>query len=190
MTKSVTDSSRMNGLSTVTAYGPWHAPELDSPAQRAKWERAAAKPDVIRLKFLGEPAPQGSKTVSRWGGLREVSAKIQPWRASVQYACSEQYKGEPIAQAVELEVTFVLPRAKNHYGTGRNATKLKDSAPTHHTKTPDLDKLLRGILDPMTVKCGGNVLIDDSCVVALNGRKRYAEASESSGALVTIRIVQ
>ena len=190
MTKSATDSSRTNGCATASTSRPWHAPELDAPAQRAKWERAAAKPSVFKLHFLGDPAPQGSKTVSRWGGLREVSTKIQPWRASVQYACAAQFKGEPIAEAVELDVTFILPRAKNHYGTGRNATKLKGSAPRHHIKTPDLDKLLRGVLDPMTVKCGGNVLIDDSCVVALNGRKRYAAAGEPSGALVTIRIVQ
>ena len=190
MTTSVTDSSKTNGCATASTSRPWHAPELDSPAQRAKWERAAAKPNVIRLKFLGDPAPQGSKTVSRWGGLREVSTKIQPWRASVQYASAEQYKGEPIAEAVALDVTFILPRAKNHYGTGRNATKLKPSAPTHHIKTPDLDKLLRGVLDPMTVKCGGNVLSDDSIVVELNGRKRYAEAGESIGALVCIRVVR
>ena len=187
----MTTSTTRNGNGCISnSVGPWKHPELDSPSQRAKWDRAAAKPEVIHLRFLGEPAPQGSKQISRWGSLREVSKKIQPWRASVQYACHEQYKGKPITEAVELEVTFVLPRAKNHYGTGRNLTKLKDSAPTHHTKTPDVDKLTRGLLDPMTVKCGGNVLIDDSCVIALNGRKRYAEASESSGALVTITIVR
>ena len=190
MTTSTTRNGSSSGLSTATASGPWQAPELDSPSQRAKWERTAAKPEVIHLKFLGEPAPQGSKQITRWGGLKEVSAKIQPWRASVQYACSEQYKGEPIDHSVALDVTFVLLRPKTHYGTGRNATKLKDSAPRHHTKTPDLDKLLRGVLDPMTVKCGGNVLSDDSVVVELNGRKRYAEAGESVGALVSIRIMR
>ena len=127
---------QMNGLNTAFGSPPWMAPELDSPEQRAKWDRAAAKPDVIHLKFLGEPAPQGSKQITRWGGLREVSAKIQPWRASVQYASAEQYKGEPITEAVTLDVTFVLPRAKNHYGTGRNAKKLKDSAPRRITPRP------------------------------------------------------
>jgi len=190
MTTSATDNCKMNGLSTAFGNPPWKAPQLDSPEQRAKWDRAAAKPGVIHLKFLGEPAPQGSKQITRWGGLREVSAKIHPWRASVQYASAEQYKGEPITEAVKLDVTFVLPRAKNHYGTGRNAKKLKDSAPRNHTKTPDLDKLLRGLLDPLTVKCGGNVLVDDSCVVGLNASKRYAEANESSSALVTITIVR
>ena len=188
MTRSATDSSRTNGCATASTSRPWHAPELDSEAQRATWERA--KP-YIHLKFLGEPAPQGSKTVTRYGAVREVSTKIQPWRASVQYACEKQYHGEPIAEAVELDVTFLLPRPKGDFSTAKGREhEVKPSAPVHHTKTPDLDKLLRGILDPMTVKCGGNVLIDDSCVVALNGRKRYASAGESSGALVTIRILR
>lgn len=121
--------------------------------------------------------------------MREVSKKLQPWRASIQYACEQQYQGEPIDHAVALDVTFVFPRPKTHYGTGRNATKLKDSAPRHHTKTPDLDKLLRGVLDPMTVKCGGNVLMDDACVMQLKAGKRYAEHGESTGALVSIRII-
>ena len=190
MTKSATANCKTNGLNTAFGNPPWLAPELDSPAQRAKWERTAAKQSVFHFKFLGEPAPQGSKQITRWGGLKEVSAKIHPWRASVQYACAEQFKGDPIAEPVALEVTFILPRAKNHYGTGRNANKLKDSAPRHHTKTPDVDKLLRGLLDPMTVRCGGNVLSDDSVVVHLNGSKRYAEANESSGALVTIKVLR
>ena len=187
----MTTSTTRNGNGCIwNSVGPWKHPELDSPAQRAKWERAAAKPSVFKLHFLGDPAPQGSKVLSKWGGLREVSKKIQPWRASVQYACAEQFQGDPITEAVAMEVTFILPRAKNHYGTGRNATKLKGSAPAHHTKTPDLDKLLRGVLDPMTVKCGGNVLNDDSQIVKLLCSKRYASAGESSGALVSIRMVR
>lgn len=197
MTKSATANCKTNGLSTAFGNPPWLAPELDSPAQRAKWERTAAKQSVFHFKFLGEPAPQGSKVQTRWGGLKEVSAKIQPWRASIQYASAEQYKGDPIAEPVALEVTFILPRAKNHYGTGRNANKLKDSAPRHHTKTPDLDKLLRGLLDPLTVRCGGNVLIDDSQIVELKAVKRYVNEpdrtgseSERTGCLVSIRILR
>jgi Holliday junction resolvase RusA-like endonuclease len=190
MTKSATDNCKTNGLSTAYGNPPWIAPELDSPAQRAKWDRMAAKPNVIHLRFLGEPAPQGSKQITRWGGLREVSSKIHPWRASVQYASAEQYKGNPIEGPVELNVSFVLPRSKSHYGTGRNATKLKDSAPRHHIKTPDLDKLLRGLLDPLTVKCGGNVLIDDSQIVELKAVKRYADHGEATGAMVSISIVR
>ena len=114
MTTSTTRNG--NGCTSNTA-GPWKAPELDSPAsQRAKWERTAAKPGVIHLKFLGEPAPQGSKVQTKWGAMREVSKKLEPWRASIQYACAEQFKGDPIAEPVAVEVTFLFPRAKSHYG--------------------------------------------------------------------------
>ena len=45
----------------------------------------------IELHFLGDPAPQGSKVQTKWGGMKEVSKKIEPWRASVQYACEKQW---------------------------------------------------------------------------------------------------
>ena len=140
----------------------------------------------IELRFLGEPAPQGSKVQTRWGGMREVSAKVQPWRASVQYACDQQYQGPVITGPVAMEVTFVLPRAKGHYGTGRNADKLKPSAPEHCTIGGDIDKLARGLLDPLTVRCGGNVLEDDRQIVTLRLQKRYAGRTESAGALVKV----
>ena len=142
---------------------------------------------TIELRFLGEPAPQGSKTVTRWGGLREVSKKVEPWRAVVQYQSEQQYKGPVITGPVGLNITFLLPRPKGHWSTAKGKEdRLLPSAPVHHTGTPDADKLLRGLLDPLTVRCGGNVLKDDSQVVELQVRKTYAERYESTGAIVSI----
>ena len=144
----------------------------------------------IELQFFGEPAPQGSKVMTRWGGMRESSAKVQPWRASVQYACEQQWRYPVITEAVEMHVTFVLPRAKGHWSSAKSKRgQLLPSAPVHHTKKPDSDKLLRGLLDPLTVPCGGNVLSDDSLIIRLSLEKRYAEIDEPSGALVRLRIV-
>ena len=85
---------------------------------------------LIELHFLGQPAPQGSKVLTKWGGMREVSAKVQPWRASVQYACAEQYKGPVITEPVAVEITFVRPRAKNHWSTAKGKEdQLLPSAP-------------------------------------------------------------
>ena len=53
-------------------------PQNYSPAQEAKWKRAAAKPSVIKLHFLGEPAPQGSKIQTRYGGMKEASKRSSP----------------------------------------------------------------------------------------------------------------
>ena len=184
MTKSAIDPCKSATWSTA---GPWNAPELDSPAQRAKWERAAAKPEVIRLHFLGEPAPQGSKIQTRYGGMKEASKKIQPWRASVQYICDQTYKGEVLTCPVRMEVTFLIARAKNHWSTAKGKEdQVLPSAPEHCTVGGDIDKLARGLLDPLTTRCGGNVIEDDRQVVDLKLSKRYAEKAESVGALVTI----
>ena len=145
---------------------------------------------TVVLTFLGEPAPQGSKQMTRWGGMREVSKKIEPWRASVQYACLEQYKGPIITDPVSLVLTFRLPRPKNHWSSAKGKEdQLLPSAPMHHTTTPDIDKLIRGLLDPLTVRCGGNVLKDDSLVVQLKVHKQYANRFEPTGATATIIVL-
>ena len=144
----------------------------------------------VVLRVYGVPAPQGSKTVSRWGGLRESSLKVGPWRSEVAYTAREVYKGAPITQPVALEITFYFMRPKGHYGTGRNAEKLKPSAPRHCTSAAngDLDKLCRSTFDGLAVRSGGSVIKDDSQVVELFCIKRYASETEPPGALVRIRM--
>jgi len=120
--------------------------------------------------------------------MRESSRKIQPWRASVQYACKVQYKGPVITGPVAIAVVFILPRPKGHWSKSvKKWGQLVPSAPSHHVSAPDVDKLLRGILDPMTVRCGGCVLADDSQVIRLSGHKRYQiGVSEEVGAKVVV----
>ena len=144
----------------------------------------------VVLRVYGVPAPQGSKTVSRWGGLRESSAKVGPWRSEVAYTAREVYKGNPITEPVALEITFYFMRPKGHYGTGRNVEKLKPSAPQHCTSCThgDLDKLCRSTFDGLAVRSGGSVIKDDSQVVELFCIKRYASDTEPPGALVRLRM--
>lgn len=143
---------------------------------------------MIELRFLGDPAPQGSKVLTRFGGMREASKKVEPWRAVVQYQSEQQYKGPVITEAVSVEMTFVFPRSKSHWSNAKSKQgQLLPSAPLHHTKTPDLDKAIRGLLDPLTLRCGGCVLYDDSIAVEIVARKRYANFGESAGAMVRIK---
>ena len=142
---------------------------------------------MIELRFYGAAAPQGSKVVTRYGGLREVSKKIQPGRASIQYASEQQYKGPVLTGPVSVEVEFIIPRAKGHWSTAKGKEHLlKASAPQHCTVGGDLDKLVRSTLDGLTIRCGGSILDDDRQVVVLQARKRYADRSEVSGATVKI----
>jgi hypothetical protein len=75
----------------------------------------------------------------------------------------------PLTGALELRATFVFPRPKSHFGTGRNAGKLKPSAPALVTTRPDLDKLVRAIGDALT----GVVFSDDAHLAVVHAEKHY-----------------
>ena len=101
-------------------------------------------------------------------------------RAAVAYYSDKQYKGQVITAPVSCEIEFVMPRGKSHHGTGKNAEKLKDSAPQHcaNGQLGDIDKLARSTLDGLAIRSGGCVLADDRLVVELRLRKRYATLHE------------
>ncbi len=127
---------------------------------------------MIAFTVHGEPIPQGSKTRTRWGGIREDNPRTKPWRATVAADAALAMNRRPLlAGAVALEAVFTFPRPKAHYGTGRNAGTVKASAPTHHTKTPDLDKLLRALGDALT----GIVVRDDSQLSRVTATKVYGK---------------
>jgi Holliday junction resolvase RusA-like endonuclease len=72
---------------------------------------------------------------------------------------------------VILEMDFRLQRPKSHYGTGRNAGKIKKSAPLWPLKVPDWDNLGKFISDCFN----GLVFTDDKLVVSARVDKFYAK---------------
>ena len=85
--------------------------------------------------------------------------------------------------AVEVVVTFHLPRPKSHYYTGKRAGVLRTDAPTYVEKRPDLDKLTRSTLDALT---SAGMYDDDARVVHLDVWKMYADPAPV-GAVITVR---
>ena len=118
----------------------------------------------------GIPAPQGSKRHVGRGIMVESSKALKPWRSTV-VATVVEAGWEPVLHGpVEVILHFTFPRPKGHYGTGRNADRLKPTAPEHHTVKPDADKLARAVLDAL-VQSGA--LRDDSQVARLRVTKGY-----------------
>lgn len=143
----------------------------------------------MRIIVHGTPAPQGSKRHVGNGVMVESSKKVKPWRQDVKHAalaadaertpcldltCACQPHGGTWGpdDALQVEVTFYLPRPRGHYGTGRNATTLKPSAPTRPWTKPDLDKLLRSTLDALGE---AGLWADDSRVAVVLAEKQYAD---------------
>ena len=132
----------------------------------------------------GIPQQKGNIIKGKWGGYHDTNKKLRPWMQQVVTTITEA-GWEPILHGpVCVDITFVFPRPKAHYGSGRNANVLKAAAPLWHTKAPDLDKLIRAVWDSLT-KAG--VIQDDSRIVNVNARKRFARLTEEPGVDVRIR---
>ena len=140
-------------------------------------------PTTISLTTFipGVPAPQGSKTAVLRGRrpvLIEASRTTAPWRATVTAHVRQAMTGQ-INGPVRVACVFDFPRPASHFGTGRNAGLVRPSAPSiYKASKPDLDKLLRAVLDGVT---DAGAWRDDSQVAHLSAVKRWADAETPGG---------
>lgn len=109
-------------------------------------------------------------------------AKADAWKAAVALAVAREM-AEPWGGPLHVGVTFQMPRPKGHYGSGRNSDKVKPGAPIAPTGRPDLDNLVKAVLDALRGIAWG----DDTQVVSLHARKVWADPSP--GAVILIREV-
>jgi crossover junction endodeoxyribonuclease RusA len=133
---------------------------------------------MIAFTVHGTPAPQGSKRAFKHkttGNIVVIADNHKPltkWRNAVQAAAMEHggtiTPGAPAAIALD----FYLARPKAHYGTGRNAEVIKPTAPLVPASKPDLDKLIRAVLDALTA---AGTYTDDSKITAIFATKFYAD---------------
>lgn len=132
----------------------------------------------VSFAVVGKPEPAGSKRAfvpkdkhgrpyQREGGAIIVNvvddnAKSKGWQKLVANTARSAMAGRPPETGpVRLGLTFRVVRPLSHFGTGKNADKLKDSAPIFPTSKPDVLKLARGVEDAMT----GIVYADDAQIV-------------------------
>lgn len=136
--------------------------------------------DTIVFLVPGIPAPGGSKKafprIGRDGrqhvAVMDTSKRVKPWRAVVVHAAELAMAGRPpLRGPLKLEITFTLPRPKGHYGTGRNAGRVKATAPRWHTTKPDALKLRRPVEDALTGVCW----VDDNQIAVGSEVKVYGE---------------
>jgi crossover junction endodeoxyribonuclease RusA len=123
----------------------------------------------VEFHVHGLPIAQGSK--NQFGGESNAKA-LRPWRNDISVAAFDQMSGyPPWVGPVALRAVFVFPRPRSHYGSGRNAGKVKDSAPGWKISAPDLDKLVRALGDALS----GVVIRDDAQLVDISVTKIYGQ---------------
>lgn len=103
-----------------------------------------------RLTILGEPKAQKRHRHFKRGefvGVYDPSKKAKEDLLSV---IQDQAPDKPYDEPLRVDTYLYFQRPKAHYGTGRNAGKLKPSAPRWHTKKPDKDNVEKKIFDSMS----------------------------------------
>lgn len=126
----------------------------------------------VAFDVAGVPAPQGSKTRTQWGGMREANKATRPWRQAIAYEAMAAIPAgvwTPMEGPVRVYVNFRFPRIKIHFNA---RGELKPSAPWHKATKPDLDKLVRCLLDGLT---DAQVFRDDGQVAYVSAQKHYGD---------------
>lgn len=129
----------------------------------------------------GIPTPQGSKQAFIRGGRAVIvdagtsnsRSRHADWRSSVTLAArGAMGSQETLTGATGVTLDFLMPTVKC------------DPYRDMHTTTPDLDKLIRAVLDSLT---NAGVIRDDSIVCDIQAHKRYVKRGEMCG--VTVEVV-
>jgi crossover junction endodeoxyribonuclease RusA len=128
---------------------------------------------MIQAFVPGIPQPQGSKNAYVRGNravLVEANKKLPAWRQIVTEKLeAANVSCQPLIGPVDAQIVFFMPRPKSVL---REYPSVK----------PDLDKLVRAILDAGT-KAG--IYNDDSQVIEIVANKFYTDAGQPVGALIT-----
>jgi len=125
----------------------------------------------IQVEVNGVPVPQGSKRAFRAGNrlvvVDQQGKDLRTYREAIAYEVAKHIR-EPLRGAVTLQLDFLFARPRGHYGK----KGLLPSAPEFKTTKPDLDKLVRSVMDALT----GVAYLDDAQVRHVQARKDYITA--------------
>ncbi len=143
--------------------------------------------DEFRFFVAGEPIAQPRPKFRRFKnfvGTYTPDKLVGPWKHRCTLAAREsRVAGLRMEGPIVLSLVFVLPRPLSHFGTGKNAGKLKTGAPRFHIIKPDFDNLAKAVCDAFT---DAAVWLDDSQVVSGASGKGYAAPGERTGCHVVI----
>jgi Holliday junction resolvase RusA-like endonuclease len=145
------------------------------------WPMREANVELRQSDFrvYGLPVPQGGMRMMPSGGMVSTGgAGLKPWRQAVSdeaQVCRVNGRRHTGPIAVHVDYRFPMPQSR------KAAQRRADSIPM--TVRPDLDKLLRAVLDSLKT---GALILDDSQVAEIHATK--SEWSDSwSGADISVR---
>jgi Holliday junction resolvase RusA-like endonuclease len=112
---------------------------------------------VINFFVDGLPVPQGSMKVINGRVIHNKGSELAAWRSAVALT-ARQYGARPLTDPIEIRIKFYMPKPRT----------VKRQYPS---VAPDLDKLIRAVLDGLTAIA----YVDDGQVVLIAAQKAYGE---------------
>lgn len=150
---------------------------------------------TIRFFVPGDPKAQPRAKALR-NGIVYVPSVADDWKHQVRAAFAaaaqrhEARDAFPIpAVPFRVSLAFVFARPASHWCTGKNAGRLRDSAPTYYVQKPDVDNLEKAVLDALGAWKGllPMIWVDDAQVVNEHTTKRWTTGrAEGAGVRVLI----
>ena len=119
----------------------------------------------IQLTVEGNPVPQGSFRHVGNGRIIAANPKLNTWRDTIAWQVAQQTHHRLIDGSIRVDLVFTLPRPKSVPMSVRERPTVK----------PDLDKLIRSVLDAISLERYCQILLDDSYVTDIHAAKRYAD---------------
>ena len=110
----------------------------------------------LAIVVHGRPAPQGNERVFGLGRMVKMSRYLGPWREAVQAAAwhtiARNRDWRTLAGPILVRMVFTIARPAGHYYRfGRNAHRLRRTAPARPASVPGLSKLVRATEDALTM---------------------------------------
>lgn len=140
---------------------------------------------MISFFVPGPVATQGSKRHVGRGIMVESCKSLMPWRSTVKLLAAKAVREHPswnMDGVFEATIVMYLQRPQSHYGTGKNAGKIKLDAPRYVGTKPDGEKVERAVYDALS-----KIAMRDDCrIVKASWVKYYANDGEQVGANITL----
>ena len=126
---------------------------------------------MLRFTIFGKPKPLIRHFQRKDGRTFDPSYND---KKAIKLKTNKFAPKTPIEGSIRIYLQFYMPRPKSHFRTGKFKNEYKPNVPIFHTNTPDIDNLIKMILDSLNKK----FFIDDKQICQLQAEKLYCDKGE------------
>ncbi len=128
---------------------------------------------MIEIEIPGKPIAKKRPKFARRGKFVQTYNPQESEEGKIRWEAYRQLPDgwKPLKTPIKIITIFYIERPKSHYGTGKNSSIIRKTAPAMPLSKPDIDNLQKIIYD-----CLNNVIwCDDSQICEAIGKKYYSD---------------